>query len=240
MSIGWFTVEHVLFGPFFDNALYETARHDVISRMAADWHGSAGLVTHALQTPIFWLAVAGVVTAWFLYLKRPDLPEKIRTKFSGVYNLLDRKYYFDDLYINGFAAGGRRLGKFLWQKGDELIIDGILVNGTANTVGRYPLVVRSQQSIVLTTSAIFANGQPGGNGISNVDTVNGGPTGGLGGAPGVGGFRGGDGAFAPLTDANGQPILDGFGQFQFDPAKFDGLDGLPSYLAGGFSSGGPM
>ncbi|MDH3989590.1 MAG: NADH-quinone oxidoreductase subunit L, partial [Gammaproteobacteria bacterium] len=82
--IGWFTVEPILFGGYFQDAIFETERHDVLARMAGDWHGSLGLVTHAFQTPIFWLAAAGVFTAWFLYLKRPDIPEKISQKLSGI------------------------------------------------------------------------------------------------------------------------------------------------------------
>jgi len=151
--VGWYTVEHVLFGPFFDNALYETSRHDVIARMASEWHGPFDLVTHAFQTPIFWLAAAGVLTAWFLYLKRPDIPETIKNKLTGLYNLLDRKYYMDDLYINGFAAWGRSFGNFLWQKGDELVIDGIIVNGTANSIGRLAGVMRQIQTGYLYTYA---------------------------------------------------------------------------------------
>jgi NADH-quinone oxidoreductase subunit L len=144
--IGWFTVEHVLFGPFFDNALFETERHDVIARMGEAWNGPMDLVTHAVATPIFWLAVAGVVTAWFLWLKRPDIPEKMAEKLSGLYTLLDRKYYFDDLWIKGFAAGGRQIGQFLWTKGDEMIIDGAIVNGTANSVGKFAGVLRRLQT----------------------------------------------------------------------------------------------
>jgi len=153
LIIGWFTVEAVLFGGYFGDAIEVTARHDVLGRMAGEWHGSAGLVLHAIQTPIFWLAAGGVLTAWFLYLKRPDIPETIRSKMSGIYNILDRKYYFDDLWIKGFAAGGRSIGQFLWKKGDELIIDGILVNGTANTVGRLAGVMRQIQTGYLYTYA---------------------------------------------------------------------------------------
>jgi NADH-quinone oxidoreductase subunit L len=144
--IGWFTVEHVLFGPFFDSALFETERHDVIARLGEAWNGPMDLVTHAVATPIFWLAVAGVVTAWFLYLKRPDIPGKIAARMSGLYTLLDRKYYFDDLWIKGFAAGGRRIGQFLWTRGDEMIIDGVIVNGTANSVGKFAGILRRIQT----------------------------------------------------------------------------------------------
>ena len=89
----------------------------------------------------------------FLYLLRPDIPAKIKSKVEGLYNLLDRKYYFDDLYIKGFAAGGRGFGRFLWEKGDQLIIDGLLVNGTAKAVGRLAGVMRHIQTGYLYTYA---------------------------------------------------------------------------------------
>jgi len=144
--IGWFTVEPVLFGGYFGEAIHVDHARDVLAHIGGAWHGSLGLVTHAVMTPVFWLATAGVFTAWFLYLKRPDIPDAIQQKLTGLYNLLDRKYYFDDLYIKGFAAGGRSFGRFLWQKGDQLIIDGILVNGTARSVGRLAGVLRQIQT----------------------------------------------------------------------------------------------
>ena len=153
-AIGWVTVGPVLFGDYFGDAIYVMPAHDVLAQMGSHvWHGSAALVMHAVQTPVFWLAAGGVFVAWFLYLKRPDIPETMKQKLSGLYKLLDRKYYFDDLYIKGFAAGGRNLGKFLWQKGDELIIDGILVNGTANVVVRLAGVMRQIQTGYLYTYA---------------------------------------------------------------------------------------
>jgi NADH-quinone oxidoreductase subunit L len=152
--IGWYTVGPVLFGDFFGDAIRVTAAHDVVGqRLAEGWHGSVGLLTHAWKTPVFWLAASGVVTAWFLYLRRPDIPATLRDKLSGVYTLLDRKYYFDDLWIKGFAAGGRSLGQFLWKKGDELVIDGLLVNGTAKSVGRLANVVRQIQTGYIYTYA---------------------------------------------------------------------------------------
>ncbi|HWM28397.1 MAG TPA: proton-conducting transporter membrane subunit, partial [Woeseiaceae bacterium] len=134
--IGWLTIGPILFGGFFGDAIFVMERHDVLSHLGQAFRGSAGFVLHALQGPVVWLAAAGSATAWYLYLKRPDLPAVIRERFSGIYNLLDRKYYFDDLYIKGFAAGGRSLGQFLWKVGDEMLIDGALVNGTAQSVRR--------------------------------------------------------------------------------------------------------
>ena len=102
---------------------------------------------------MLWLALSGLATAWFLYLKRPDIPATIKDKLSGLYNILDRKYYFDDLWINGFAAGGRQIGSFFSKKGDELLIDGVLVNGTANSVVRLAGVMRQLQTGYLYTYA---------------------------------------------------------------------------------------
>ncbi len=152
--IGWLTVGPVLFGGFFGGSIVVKESHDVLAQLGETfWHGSLGLVTHAVVTPVFWLAAAGVLTAWYLYLKRPDIPEMIQQKVSGLYNLLDRKYYFDDLYIKGFAAGGRSFGKFLWEKGDQVVIDGVLVNGTAKSVGRLAGVLRHIQTGYLYTYA---------------------------------------------------------------------------------------
>ncbi len=151
--IGWMTVEPVLFGGFFGDAIVTNEVRDPLLKLGELWHGQVGMLLHALQTPVLYLALAGVAAAWYLYLIRPDIPETIKTKLSGLYNLLDRKYYFDDLWIKGFAGGGRRIGEFLWRKGDELIIDGVIVNGTANTIGRLAGVVRRMQTGYLYTYA---------------------------------------------------------------------------------------
>ena len=152
--IGWITVEPVLFGGYFGDAIVVRQGPDVLSKIGADWHGSLALLTHAILTPVFWLAAAGAFTAWFLYLKRTDLPATIKDKLSGLHTLLDRKYYMDDLYIKGFAAGGRAAGDFLWRKGDELVIDGVIVNGTASAIGKLAGVMRQIQTGYLYTYAL--------------------------------------------------------------------------------------
>ncbi|MEL7185964.1 MAG: NADH-quinone oxidoreductase subunit L [Pseudomonadota bacterium] len=152
--IGWITVGPVLFDGYFGDAIKVLPEHDVLAALGQDfWHGSMALVTHSIVTPVFWLAAAGVFTAWFLYMKRPDIPEMLQQKMSGLYNVLDRKYYFDDLWIKGFAGGGRRIGQFLWDKGDQYLIDGLFVNGTAKTVGRLSGVLRQIQTGYLYTYA---------------------------------------------------------------------------------------
>jgi NADH-quinone oxidoreductase subunit L len=153
LVIGWFTVGPVLFGDFFGDAIFVEHSRDVLAHMGEHWHGPMALLMHAWQTPVFWLAMAGLATAVYFYLLRPDLPARIKAKVEGLYNLLDRKYYFDDLYIKGFATWGRNLGTALWKRGDQFLIDGVLVNGTANSVGKLAGVMRQLQSGYLYTYA---------------------------------------------------------------------------------------
>jgi NADH-quinone oxidoreductase subunit L len=145
--IGWFTIGPVLFGDYFGDAIVVSSAHDVLSEIGKTFHGAGAFVVHALvASPAVYLAGAGALTAWYLYLKRPDIPEMLRARFNRLYTVLDNKYYFDDLWIKGFATAGRNAGQFLWQKGDELLIDGIAVNGTASSVRRLAGVMRQLQT----------------------------------------------------------------------------------------------
>ena len=128
------------------DSIVVTQEHDVLAHLGEAFHGAGQFILHAFQGPAVYLAIAGAGTAWYLYLERPELPRLWRENMSGVYKLLVNKYYIDDLYIKGFAAGVRRIGQFLWVKGDELVIDGVMVNGTANTVGRLAGVLRNLQT----------------------------------------------------------------------------------------------
>ena len=101
-------------------------------------HGCIGLP--------FWLALAGVVVAWFFYLVRPSIPDAILARTGWLYRLLDNKYYLDRINEVVFAAGARRLGTGLWQRGDQSVIDGAVVNGSARIVGWFAGVVRTLQT----------------------------------------------------------------------------------------------
>jgi NADH-quinone oxidoreductase subunit L len=143
---GWAYIEPMLFGDWFANAIAVLPGHDVLGEMKAGWHGAVGFMLHGLSSLPFWLAVAGIVSAWLLYLVRPELPERLRRAAGPVYTLLDNKYYFDRVNEVVFAAGARRLGTFLSNVGDRSIIDGFFVNGSARLVGFASAVLRHIQS----------------------------------------------------------------------------------------------
>jgi NADH-quinone oxidoreductase subunit L len=143
---GWAYIEPMLFGGFFKGAIVVAPEHDVLAKLGEEFHGAAAFVLHGIGALPFWLAVAGVVTAWYLYLRRPELPEQIATRAKGLYTLLQNKYYMDELYEKVFAAGGRGLGRLLWKVGDVAIIDGFFVNGSARVIGWCSAVIRRFQS----------------------------------------------------------------------------------------------
>jgi NADH-quinone oxidoreductase subunit L len=144
--IGWLTVKPVLFGNYFANAITVLDKHNPMEKMADKFHGPASMALHgAMQLP-FVLAVLGVVLAWFFYLKRPDIPAKLRHTFSPIYTLLDNKYYFDQFNDWFFANGARKLGSGLWRFGDVTIIDGLMVNGSAKLIGWFSTVARRGQT----------------------------------------------------------------------------------------------
>jgi len=143
---GWATVSTVLFGDFFRGSIFVLREHDPLRELGADFHGQVVFVIDAFKAPALYLAAAGALVAWFLYLKRPDLPARWQQRFSGVYRLLTNKYYFDWFNENVLARGGRLFGTFLWKVGDQAVIDGAVVNGSAKTVGLVASVARGLQS----------------------------------------------------------------------------------------------
>jgi len=145
IAIGWLTVGPVLFGDFFAGSLAQ-APDGPLAVLGAEFHGPAAFVMHAVKSPALYLALGGIFTAWFLYLKRPELPERIAAKIPRLYRLLVNKYYFDWFNENVVAAGARGFGTGLWKRGDETVIDGFLVNGSARVIGALAAAVRHVQS----------------------------------------------------------------------------------------------
>ena len=114
---------------------------------------SAGL--HGFASLPFALALAGVVTAWVFFLWRPQLADAAARRFAWLRRLLTHKYYFDWFNEHVVAALTRGIGVALWKGGDQVLIDGALVNGTAHTVGWFGGIVRRVQSGYLYSYAFW-------------------------------------------------------------------------------------
>jgi len=144
--IGWFTIDAVLFSNFFDQAIIIFEEHGAMAAVAEAFHGPASFVLHGLAPGPTWLAAAGVVSAWFIYLKKPQIASSLRHRFEWIYKLLVNKYYFDRFNEIVFATTARGIGQVLWRLGDALMIDGLIVNGSARLVGWFSGVARYAQT----------------------------------------------------------------------------------------------
>lgn len=145
IGAGWF-IGPVVFGDYFNNVIHVSSEHEAIVKLGAEFTGIGGMILHAFSTAPFWLSVAGILTAWYLYSYRVDLPAKIKSSCAPIFTLLDRKYYIDELYSWLFAGGTRSLGTILWKFGDVKVIDGFFVNGTAKVVSLTAALVRRYQT----------------------------------------------------------------------------------------------
>lgn len=144
--LGWLAIDGVLFSGFLDKAIFVLKEHDTMAAVAETFHGPASFVLHGFSEPAVYLAFAGVISSWYIYLKKPSIADWFKNKFSFIYNLLDQKYYFDRFNETVFAATSRGIGHVLWRIGDALMIDGLVVNGSAKLVGWVSGVVRHVQT----------------------------------------------------------------------------------------------
>ena len=134
--IGYMTIHPMLFGEFFKDAIFiDAEKHAGMKALADAFHGPVAMALHAVSTAPFWLALAGVVVAWYMYLINPAVPAAIGRALRPLVVLLENKYYMDWINENILARGARALGNGLWKVGDRTLIDGLLVNGSWKLVG---------------------------------------------------------------------------------------------------------
>jgi NADH-quinone oxidoreductase subunit L len=145
--IGYMTIEPMLFGDFFKDAIFVDAeRHHVMKELGEAFHGRVAMALHAFSTLPFWLALGGVVVSYYMYMINPAVPAAIKRAFQPLHTLLENKYYMDWINENILARAARGLGLGLWKGGDQAIIDGGLVNGSWKLVGWVSGIARHFQS----------------------------------------------------------------------------------------------
>ena len=145
--IGFMTIEPMLFGDFFKNAIFiNLEKHPAMEELAKAFHGPVQMAWHALLTPPFWLALIGVASAYYMYLVNPALPAAIKKRFQPIYTLLENKYYLDWFNENVVSRAARAVGVGLWKGGDEAVIDGAFVNGSWKGIAWVSAVTRRMQT----------------------------------------------------------------------------------------------
>jgi len=145
--IGFMTIQPMLFGEFFKDSIYvDGTIHKAMEVLRTNFHGPLQLAAHGLMEAPFWLALAGVALAYYMYLVNPALPAAIQRRIQPIYTLLENKYYLDWINENILARGARAIGTGLWKGGDAAVIDGLLVNGSWKVVGWVSGAVRTLQT----------------------------------------------------------------------------------------------
>jgi NADH-quinone oxidoreductase subunit L len=144
--IGWFTVQPMLYGKFFEGSIFVLPANNVLEHIGEEFHGSAAFALNSLLTLPLLLAGLGVLTAYVFFLWRPALADTAEARLKWLYTILVDKFGFDWFNEHVIMAGARLLGGGLWRVGDQLVIDDGLVNGSARTVGWLGSVMRYAQS----------------------------------------------------------------------------------------------
>ncbi len=144
--IGYVAIGPMLFGDFFKGVIHVSDAHPAMAELAAAFHGAAAMGMHAFTTAPFWLALAGVASAYYCYLVNPRVPAWFYARFKAIHAVLDNKYYMDRFNEVVFAGGARVLGRGLSVVGDRGLIDGLLVNGSARAVGWFSAITRTFQT----------------------------------------------------------------------------------------------
>ncbi|WP_137173404.1 NADH-quinone oxidoreductase subunit L [Massilia sp. HP4] len=144
--IGYLAIGPMLHGKFFDGVITVNPAHPAMAELGEMFHGAGAMALHGLQTAPFWLALAGVVAAYYCYMVNPRVPACFYAKLKPLHTLLDNKYYMDAFNQKFFAGGALGVGKGLWNVGDRGLIDGLVVNGSAKLVGWFSTVTKRAQT----------------------------------------------------------------------------------------------
>ena len=154
-AIGAATVSSVLYGNYFGDAIQVEERNNVVGELAHEFPGwfQAGL--HGFGPGPFWLALAGIFCAWLFFLKKPSWANAWAKNLSLLRTIFIEKYFFDWFNQTVVAGLTRAIGNGLWKGGDQVLIDGGLVNGSALTVRWFGGVIRRVQNGYLYSYAFW-------------------------------------------------------------------------------------
>jgi len=145
--IGALTIGPMLFGDFFKDSIFiNLEAHPAMEELAHEFHGAAAMALHSVNTLPLWLAIAGVVTAYVWYMVLPVIPATLARVLRPLAVVLENKYFMDWINENILARLARVIGLVAWKVGDQGVIDGVIINGSARGIGGIAGLVRRVQS----------------------------------------------------------------------------------------------
>ena len=146
-------IGYILYMPMLYNtpsllgkSLFVLPQHNVLAELSKEVSSPFHTALHSLSSPVFWLTVLGIFIAWVCYIAMPTIPAKLARTFSLIYRALINKYWFDAFNDRVIVRGTKAIGRLFYQTGDQRLIDGMVVNGTARTVRWFAQKGRAIQS----------------------------------------------------------------------------------------------
>jgi NADH-quinone oxidoreductase subunit L len=121
---------------------------------------------HAMHEVPLWVKLSstvamllGLITAYLMYMRSKDAPQRLATTFAPIYRFFLNKWYFDELYNFLFIRPAFWFGRLFWKQGDIGIIDRFGPNGSAAVVSfGSKLAVRMQSGYLYTYALVMLLG----------------------------------------------------------------------------------
>jgi NADH-quinone oxidoreductase subunit L len=121
---------------------------------------------HAMHEVPLWVKLSstvamliGLTTAYLMYQRSQDAPQRLAATFAPIYRFLLNKWYFDELYAFVFVRPAFWFGRLFWKQGDIGIIDRFGPNGSATLVSfGSKLAVRMQSGYLYTYALVMLLG----------------------------------------------------------------------------------
>jgi NADH-quinone oxidoreductase subunit L len=92
------------------------------------------------------ISVLGIFIAYTLWVRRPEVPARIRVRFAPLYRLFVNKWYFDEAIDLLVVRPGSWLGRFASTTFERVVVQGALVGGATGVVGLASAAVRRVQT----------------------------------------------------------------------------------------------
>lgn len=127
-------------------SVFVLPQHNVLAKLMTDYPGALWFALHGFIQPACLLALGGIFTAWFCFVRSPHIPVLLAAKFSLVHKILLNKYGFDAFNDLVFVRGSKALAQWLYRVSDVKIIDQLLVNGSGRAISWTSRLARRIQS----------------------------------------------------------------------------------------------
>jgi NADH-quinone oxidoreductase subunit L len=92
------------------------------------------------------ISALGIFTAYTLWVRRPEVPVRLRERFAFLHRVFVNKWYFDEAIAFAVVRPAAWLGRFASTTVERVFVQGALVGGTSGLVGLASAGVRRLQT----------------------------------------------------------------------------------------------